>query len=244
MMAIVQAGEDKYVDRFKALLNHGDVRVAVFVTTRVGVDRRNGYFPDLLVQALRSDRVEVVDEALSWTPNCSHTSRRSDVRQALLRIYSGDNERLKFHACFPLMHDFHEPCATDYLLDQVSSRNEERAREALCWIGDSCNYGRAPTQRQLDVLTPLLRSSDAGVRCSALGALGRYRGSVIIQKLIDSLADQDETIVHEATSKLVHDRYHDKQMAIELLDHASKDHVNPQVRQRCQAALEKLRKEQ
>jgi len=189
----------------------------------------------LLVEAgLRSDRQSVVEFALSW----SSDHRSAEVKRLVYRIFEGDNEALKFTACFPLMHDYGDPKGVQYLLTQVNSPDKARARRAISWIGDACNNGKPATPAILEKLLPFLNSQDAEARRVAADALGTYSGEKVVKALIPMLADPVDIIAAEATSNLRRQR--DADMVRRLLQEAADGATNLTVRQKSRRLLSEL----
>jgi len=235
---IAKSGKDKYCEPLIPLLKHREAGVAVWLTRTFGSKSGNRYFPLLLVEALRSDRELVVDTAISWTPNCWDRSRSKEVRRLLTRIFDGDSERLKFHACFPLMHGYHDQQAITYLLSQAAATDKDRALRAISWLGDSCNSGRAASPQLLARLAPLLNSQDSALRRAAAGALGTYSGEEVVRHLIARLADKEAIIVTEAARNLLAQR--DKAMLRRHLADAQHNSPSEAVRRKAKELLAKL----
>jgi hypothetical protein len=235
---IAKSGKDKYGRPLMPLLKHPQTSVAVWVTRTFGSHSGNRYFPSLLIEALKSDRELVVDTAISWAPNCWDASRAKEVRKLLARIFDGENERLKFHACFPLMHDYQDKRAIAYLLSQAASGDRDRALRAIGWLGDSCNSGRPARPELLKKLVPLLTSADAALRRAAAEALGTYSGEAVVKSLIPLLGDKTAIIASEVSRALLNQR--DKAMLKRRLSAAAQDSPNEAVRQRAKQLLAKL----
>jgi len=235
---IARSGNDKYCRPLIPLLKHPQASLAVWVTRVFGSHSGNRYFPALLLEALKSDRELVADTAISWAPNCWDARRTREVRRLLTRIFDGDNERLKFHACFPLMHDHRDKRAVAYLLSQAGSGDRDRALRAVGWLGDSCNSGRPAWPALLEELAPLLRSEDAALRRAAAGALGTYAGEEVVKNLIPLLGDEQAIIASEVSRALLDQR--DKPMLRRQLADAQTHSQSEAVRRRAAELLAKL----
>lgn len=238
MMTVARSGKDEYSNLLKPLLKHEDPIVAVLVTRMIGSASDNRYFPALLLDALQHDRDEIVLAAISQTPNCWDKRRAPEVKRLLISIFEGDNEPLKFQACFPLMHGYYYRQAVDYLLEQTRSKNQQRRQRALSWIGDSCNLGKPADAKLLEALVPLLKSPDHSTRRMAVGALAIYSGEDVVQNLVPLLDDPKAVIATEVSYRLLHQR--DKNMLRRLLTTAAKDDPNQRIRTKAAAILEQL----
>jgi len=238
IMAVGRSGKDELTDRLAPLLDHEDVRVAVLVTQLVGAASGNEYFPALMLDALQSRRDEVVLQAISRAPNCWDSNRKPEVKRRLVAIFEGDNEPLKFQACFPLMHDYHYGPATDYLLEQVGGTDSSRSVRAMAWIGDACNHGRPAPKKLLKVFDPLLKSDDYSRRRAACRAVAIYSGEQVVRRLIPLLGDKKAAIATEVAYRLMHQT--DKDMLRRLLAEAAKDDPNDTVRKKAAELAKKL----
>jgi HEAT repeat protein len=236
--ASVRTKDDNVVNQLSPLLEDDNVSLATTVVRTIGSGRDNRYFPELLLVALQSDRPQVVNEAISWAPNCWDGSKTKDVRRALESIFDGENELLKFRACFPLMHGYHDGEAVTYLLSQVKSENKSRSRRAISWIGDACNSGRKACPELLEALVPLLSSEDVSMRRAAANALGTYSGEQVVKHIIPLLGDVDKTIVSEVSYELLNQR--DKNSLRRLLSEAADSADATPVSTNAKDILEKL----
>lgn len=239
LAAIAKGARDESCELLRPLLKHDDVAIAVIVAEEVGSQRDIRFFPQLLVDALQDDRDEVADAALDWAPNCWDEKRAPLVQKAIRRLFDERSEKLKFHACFTLMHDYHDPDAIVYLLEQTKSDDEKRAFTAISWIGDACNWQTPVTKSILDHLTPHLTSNNDTLRRAASAALGTYRGEEVVRVLIPMLGDATRIIAEEAQRNLPNQK--DKEMLRRQLADAVENSPNSNVRSRCQQLLAKLK---
>ncbi|HUU30840.1 MAG TPA: HEAT repeat domain-containing protein [Phycisphaerae bacterium] len=218
LVPLAKSGDDRFSAVLAPYLREPDARVAVLVTRAMASGRGNTYCPPLLLEALRSDRPEVVHEALRWTPNVWDDRRRGEVHRLLRRIFEGQDEPLKFEACFPLMHGYQDKDARAFLIRQTHSPNRERARTAIVWLGDAVNTGRRPEPELIEGLVPYLESEDAAFRREAADTLGTYAGEEIVRLLVPLLADKEQVIVDETSRHLLDQR--DKAMLRRVLAEA------------------------
>ena len=238
LRVVAESGDDATCNILTPLLEHEDPAVAVWVVKQVGAYSDNNYFPELLLVALASDVEDIVSEAISWTPNCWDEDRAPLVVRHLTRIFEGDNETLKFKACFPLMHGHHDRRAVAYLIEQTQSADPVRARRAISWLGDSCNHRKKAYPALLEALVPLLSCKDPVTRRTAADALGTYLGEEVVKQLIPLLADDENIIVMETRQNLLEQK--DKVMLRRLLAQAQTESPNPLVRERAAALLKAL----
>ena len=238
LSAIAKSGNDQITDQLTPLLKHEDEEIAVWVTRTVGSHSGNRYFPRMLLEALKSDRERVVDTALSWTPNCWDRNKSSEVKRLVTAVFGGDNQRLKFHACFPMMHSYGDRRAIDYLLSQTKSPDKARAGRAISWIGDSCNSGKKVFPKLLEHLVPLLTSKDKALRRRAADALGTYQGPEVVDALLPLLGDQEDIIQRETSRNLLDQR--DKTMLKVRLTDAATNAKSKAGRENAKELLSKL----
>jgi HEAT repeat protein len=235
---VARSGQDDLCDPFRPLVKHPDHRVAVALIQTIGMHKPQTSFPQVLFDALESDREAVVYAAIDWSPNCWDEKKAPEVRKRLRKIFEKGPERLKFQASFVLMHSHADAEAHRYLLEQTASKDAERARCALCWIGDSCNVGKPATRALLERLDPLLASKDAGMRRDAARALGVYAGEEVIRRLIPLLGEEDQTITAAAACGLRDQT--DQTLLRRMLRDAADKHANSAVRAAAADVLAKL----
>ena len=135
---VAHGRDETSCDILRPLIRHSDARIATLVTETVGAYRMHAAFlPPLLIDALASDQKAVVEAALRFVLGCQDQTRRAELRAALRRVFQGSDESLKFQASLPLIRDFQDPVAWSYVLEQTASKDVNRARTALNWIGDT-----------------------------------------------------------------------------------------------------------
>jgi len=239
LLAVARSGKDQYVYALKPLLGHEDVRVAVFVTEVLGTGAGGPYYPGLLLDALRAGRIEIVTAALQARANCANSPRAAEVKEALVAIFQGDDEPLKFLACAPLMRGFQYPQAVDYLLSQAAGDDLGRKLRAIAVLGDSCNEGKPATQKLLQTLGPLLNADDYALRRAACSTLAIYSGEEVINSLLPLLADRVSIVRQEVRGRLL--AQPDQETLRRVLTAAAEsDDSDEQVRAQAEALLEKL----
>ena len=154
----------------------------------------------------------------------------------------GDDEKLKFEACFPLMRDFHDPRALSYLLAQVGSSDWKRAKTAIYWVGDASNSGKPVTPEILEKVGPLLESRDADRRRAAVHAVGTWRGAEVVKRLIPVLADENAIVAREAAWRL--SKQADRKALKKLLAEAAEKNESEKVRAKAAEILKGLKAEE
>jgi len=207
IMTIARAGDDQYTDRLKPLLAHNDVNVAVFVTQAVGQAVRSNsaatYFPSMMIDALKSDRREVVEAVVIYVDPCGDPSRKPEVKRLLIALFEGEDDELKFHACRPLLLGYQYTPVMSYVLKQVGSTDRRRQYTALSLLSDSRFQDRPVEKEELDAAVPLLASADTNVRQMAVRMLALRSGDVIVEHLLPLLADKSSTIRRAVERRLI-----------------------------------------
>jgi tetratricopeptide (TPR) repeat protein len=234
LYALGKSGDDRYSEMLLPLLDHPEPRIATLVVKGLGGGREGGYVPPLLLKALESERPEVVQQAIGCSTSCWDKKRGPEVHRLLRTIFEGRNEALKFHACFPLMHDYRDKEAVSYLLTQTQSEDRKRARRAIGWIGDACNSSTPVYPELLEKLEPHLTSDDDKLRRAAVYALGTYQGEAVIRHLIAALADAQHAVAQGARGGLVHkqrDLDTVTRLVNEALEHETRDGVKQRLRE-------------
>jgi HEAT repeat protein len=235
---VAQGRDESSSDLLRPLLHHEDERVALLVVEGFGRHHDNHHYPPLLIEALANPRDAVVAKALASGPCPSWDKERAAaLRAALQSVFAQRKEPLKFQACFALMHNFRDPQAMDYILEQTHSPDAGRAFQAIGWIGDACNFGQPATQKLLDKLQPHVESKNAEFRRAAARALATYSGEEVVQRLIPLLGDLTPIIIEEVKLGLRQQR--DKKLVRRLLAEAAAGHADPRVRSRAQEVLDR-----
>jgi HEAT repeat protein len=231
--------QDRWCSELLPLLKHDDPQIPVFVIHSLGAARQNDFFPTLLLEALASERPEIVEAALSWALNCSDQVRRPQLRQQLRKLLEQPNEPLKFAACWPLIHDFQDEAALEYVLTQASSEDIARARTALGWIAEAARGQRLATPQVLERLSPLLQSGDMLLRRDAAQALAAFQGEEVVRVLIPLLLDEEPSVAQVAADELASAK--DPELKRKLLTETAEKHANPSLREAAGKVLERLK---
>lgn len=224
----IAALDDRWCSELRPLLKHEDPQVPVFVIHAIGAARPSDVFPELLLEALGSERPEVAEAALSWTLNCSDKERRPELHERLRKLLAHPHEPLRFQACWPLIHDFQDADALTYVLTQVGAEETARARTALGWLGDECHRGKQATPQILAAVSPLLQSPDFLIRRDAAQALAVFQGEDVVRRLIPLLADEQAALVSWASEVLATEP--DRELKFKLLTEAAERHENAAIR--------------
>jgi len=236
--AVAQAGKDEYTDKFKPLLEHEQVPVAVLVVNAVGSRASGSHFPALLLDALQSDRPEVVRQAIRYTTYCQDKSRKAEVKRLLVAIFEGDNEPLKFAACPPLMNAFDYGEARDYLLEQAKTGDRSRKFQVLSLLRGSSTTKKTADEKLLAGLAPLLKDTDNSVRRMACSTLASYTGEGVAKALIPLLGDSYSSIPREVDRYLK--SYPEKETVRRLLKETVENHPQNKVRQAAAKILKEI----
>jgi len=137
---VAHGRDEASCDVLRPLVMNADVRIATLVTETAGaykIERR--FVPQLMVDALQSEREPIVEAALRFVLGSEDPRRRDAVYEALRYVYENRSESLKFQACLPLIRDFRDADAWKYVQDQARSSDPNRARTAVNWLGDTKN---------------------------------------------------------------------------------------------------------
>ena len=236
---VAHGRDDASCDLLRPLVRHDDVRIATLVAETVGAYKMEPRFvPQLLVDALASDRAAVTEAALRFVVDCQDERRREHVRVALCKVFEKRDEPLKFQACLPLMRDFRDADAWGYVLAQTKSKDANRARTALNWIGDTKNCGQPPEARLLKHLDPYLAAIATDQRRAGIQALGTFSGEEVARRLIELLADADQSVARQADTTLL--AQPDRKLVERLLKEAAAKSPAALVRSRAKEMLAKL----
>jgi len=236
---VAKGGHEASCDLLRPLVADKDIRIARFVTETTGSYKADDeFFPQLLVNALASDRDEVVQVAIRWTQNCRQSPRADEVRRAMRSIFDQRDEALKFQVCVPLIQEFDDPQAWVFLIEQTQSKTPLRSASALSSLADAKHSGREPSAELLERLAGPLASPTLALRWGATKALGTHAGQTVIERLIPLLADAEQSVRDEAARCLV--KQTDKSLLGAQLAAAAAEHASEQVRGRAAALLKKL----
>jgi len=237
--AAARAGKDEYTEPLRPWLDNPDPQLAVLVTRSVGMGATAGKFPPLLLDALKSDRSEIVVQAINYAANCRDESRKPEVKQLLVDILEGDNNSLRLQVCSPLLTTFkHEP-AWDFLLSQVASTDRNLRYQALSRLRSLPSPGEDADARLLKAVSPLLKEKqDSSLRRMAVYALASRKGEPVVKALIPMLTDSYSSIPREVERCLGSQT--DKEMVRRLLEAAAKNTSDEKLQGKIADQLKKL----
>jgi len=257
VVSIVRSGNELQIKRLTDLFNtggnqgdsrgsyHGNRAASWLVELACHGDYRgfaeDGELDELVVAALRSDNSRVVDEALGYCTDIRRNDLAAELKTALTDLFQGENEELKFHSCFPLMYLFSDRVAVDYLMEQTGSPDKERARTAIQWLGDTCNWGKPASPALLEAMLAKLRSENVEVRLAACEAIGTYSGEEVIRLLIAMLDDNYGNIVLSAQRDLQGTLAKRNKALRPLLEEAAVNSDSQLIQERSRALLDKLK---
>ncbi len=207
IMTVALVGNDEYTDRFKPLLAHEDVKVAVLVAQAVGQTARSNssgtYFPSLMIDALKSDRSEVVSAVIGYVDPCNDPAQEAEVKRLLIALFEGKDDELKFQACRPLLLGHQYTPAMTYVLKQIGSDDRSLKYTALSLLCDSYFQDKPIDKPTLDVALPLLKSVDNNIRRMAVRMLALRSGDEIAERLIPLIADKYSTVRRDVERRLI-----------------------------------------
>jgi HEAT repeat protein len=238
MAALTRAGRPEHLDALGPLLDHANVQVAVLVVSSVGQGAAGLPPPGLMLDALRSERVEVVNAALTHVMRSPEGPERDAVRDILIERFQGDNENVKFRLGVTLWQGFEWPEARDYLLEEAQQGDRSRQYQALGALASPRNQPRPADEKLVEGLSPLLESADMNVRRMAMTALASHSGEAVVRRLIPLLGDAQQFIAQEAARRLA--TQPDKDMLRRLLAEAAEDESQPKVREEAKKLLGSL----
>lgn len=219
--ALARAGKDEYLEPLVPLLKEADVQVAVLVVGAVGEGSRGGRFPDLLVEALRSNRPEVATAAIYHVRASTDESRREELEPLLLGAFRRGNDALKLQAATVLLHKYDSAEARDYLLARAEGADRSARYQALSALAATDNSGKPIDKQVLEVLRRQTRSEESTTRRLAARALAGYRGDEVVASLVPLLADEQQSTAAYVRQVLL--AYPDKEALRKRLKAASED---------------------
>jgi hypothetical protein len=236
---VAKGGDDASCELLRPLVADKDVRIAKFVTETAGSYKADDrFFPQLMLDALASERDDVVQVAIRWTQNCSQSPQADAVLEALRAIFSKRSDALKFQVCTPLIQEFDDPEAWLHLIEQTQSKEPLRSASALSSLADAKHSGRVAPEELLTKLAKPLSSPTLSLRWGATKALGTHSGDAVIERLIPLLGDAEQSVYDEAQRCLL--KQSDKALVRQQLAAARDAHASEQVRQRAADLLKKL----
>ena len=119
-------------------------------------------------------------------------SKNKEVQQALLGIFNGKNDGLKFQAAYPLWRQFKHAPAYEFVLEQVGSGDLGRRYNALSWLQSESPFQKAPDPKLVKAIAPLLKDADQSTRMMAASTLGTYKGEEVVRLLLPLLKTKKE----------------------------------------------------
>jgi hypothetical protein len=236
---LAKGANEASCEHLRPLVASQDVRIAKFITETVGSYKADeAFFPPLLLDALASERDEVVQVAIRWAGNCRHSPRAGEVRAALRAVFERRDDALKFQSCLPLVQEFDDPQAWRYVIEQTQSKAPLRAAAALSSLADAKFTGREASPELIAALAEPLASSELSLRWGATKALGTHGGTAVIKRLVALLGDSEPSVRDEATRCLL--KQSDKRTVRDELDLASRRSENKDLRRHAAEVLHKF----
>jgi HEAT repeat protein len=236
---VAKGGDDEACELLRPLLAHDDARVARLVVETIGSYKDKTFFPQLLVDALASERDETVEVAVRWSQHCHESPRAEEIRQALVRVFTNRSEALKFQCCLVLTQEFDDPAAWLFLIEQTQSKEPLRAASAQSRLAGLSYSGRPAQKELIEKLQPQLASPALARRWGAAKVLGIHAGGEIVEILIPLLADKEQSVADVARRGILSQG--DKRVTRELLKDAARTHSDPAVRSAAAALSKELK---
>jgi HEAT repeat protein len=232
IQTLTRAGKDEYTDGLRPLLKQGNPQVAVFVVQAVAAGVTAGApCPAILVDALESREQQVVSLALNFAAAGSDARRADEVKDRLHAILKGNDENLKLQACRPLIGQFGDAEALNYVRTLLNGPKEDlgRKHQALSMLSDPRAAGKPIDPKVLEMLVSLIKSNETNLRLPAVNVLANHAGEDVVRTLIPLLGDPLSSVSRAASRGL--QMQPDRKMARGLLAAAAKDGQNEKIKQ-------------
>jgi HEAT repeat protein len=239
--ALVRAGKDEYTDGLRPFVKHGNAQVATLVVQAVAAGMpADGPCPAILLDALESKEQQVVSLALNYVTAAPSTPRADELKERLRGILKGNDENLKLQACRPLIGQFGDDEALDYIRKLLDGPKQDLGRkyQAISALGDPRRVGKPPHPKVLEMLVSLIKSNETNLRQQAVNALANNGGEDVVRVLIPLLGDPSSSVSRAASRGLQNQP--DRKMVRQLLDAAAKDHENEKVKQQAATLVKQL----
>ena len=203
LAGVAKGGDEEACELLRPLLEHQDARVAKLVVETIGSYKDKPFFPRLLLDALASERDEVVEAAVRWSQHSRESPREADVRRSLASVFTERSDPLKFQSCLMLTQEFDDPQAWLFLIEQTQSKEPLRAASAQSRLAGLSHSGRPATPELIDKLQPQLASPALAQRWGAAKVLGIHTGDEVIIRLVPLLADKEQSVRQEVRRLLL-----------------------------------------
>jgi HEAT repeat protein len=241
ILALARTGKDQYTDGLKPLLKHRERRVATFVTQAVAAGvAADGHYPAILLDALESEHQDIALTALNSVTAGTDAQQADELKRRLHALLKGNDETLKLQACRPLIAQFHDAEALDYVRTLLNGPKQELARkhQAIGVLGDPRAVGKTIDPKVLELLLSLIKSNETNLRLPAVNALANHAGEDVVRALIPLLGDPLSSVSRAAVRGL--QTQTDRKMVRGLLADAAKDGQNEKVKQQAATLIKQF----
>ncbi len=214
--ALAQSKADSVHEIVVPLVKHEDPAVPILVMQAISGRTGNSYVAPIHMAALESGRPELFKAALRSMP-CPIWDQRAlpKVREALRKIFTDPEFMKELQAdtnfmmltAFVAARDFRIPEATTYLLKQIGSDDRQVALRAISALGDTRYLHHPVSDELLTAIEPHLSSEDAALRDAAVTTLGRYKGEVVLHRMITAIGDADAKVSKSGALGLVNQHF-------------------------------------
>jgi hypothetical protein len=225
LTTLLRSDDSQYVELARPYLKHADVQMALLVAEAACQAEGNrggasGASP-LFLETLQSPREELATVAINYVSHGFQAKKNQPLKEALLGIFAGNNENLRFQAAYPLMRVYQHGPAYEHVLEQAAQADVGRRHTALSWLQAENHLASAPDEKLLKAIAPLLTDDDMSTRMMAAYTLSSYKGEDVVRRLLPLLADKEGHISSQVGARLLEQP--DKKMVRRVLDESAKD---------------------
>lgn len=213
---------------------------AKWLIQTIGSGSGNSYYPDFLLKMLNHSNEEFIKVAMDWSTSCWDKEKKLIVKNRIEEIFYKNEGELKYKASFILMHDFDNPDAINYLLQEVQLNQLGQRRRTLYWIGDACNSGNFMTSKMDNILHKYLQSNDKKIQRAAIECYLTYSGENMLKAIIPFLDYELDFIARRIEVKIK--EYPDKTSLKEILNKRIKKEQNETIKTKMKNILVELKK--
>ncbi len=238
LTTIVRTDQDKWINQLRPLLEDQNTQIANLVVMSLNSGTDGSHIPTLFLEALKDNRDNVARQAIAYSAKFCNGPAKQTVQDALVAIYEGKNDELKFQVCQPLIQAFKYEPAKAFAMEQLTSGDRSRQYQALSWLADFRYSGKPIDPTLLENVKPLLTNTDNNLRRTAARTLGTYAGQEVVESLIPLLADKYASIPRDIQNAFP--RQPDKKMVRRLLGDAAENHTDQSVRKAAEELLKRM----
>lgn len=209
---------EEYLNDYRLLIDKIELKEAIDLINFINQGSSNSYYPQVFLDLLSSKNEKIVQQVIGWSANCWDEKMCDEVKELLIRIFKKGSKVLKFHAAFPLMHDYDNSEAYNYLLSLVETKNDandDTLYTAISWLGDSCHNGKKMSFRLDSALKNHLNSENQIIKRATIETYLIYKSPNVIEALIPFVDYNLDFIAKEVQKKLL--SFEDKAFTIAKL---------------------------